>query len=692
MDRQQIKTILATISQAWGPSDNTGYVFFPRIDRIEQVATEGKEGFHEQSFEWPADREQIVNYLMAHQGYDVYWCPMVFDSPMRRSETAHEEYSLWADLDEADPRMIDEEWRPTIAWETSPGRYQALWLLEDPEAEDLYGAAREDGENRQMTYMLEADPSGWDITQLLRIPGWTNHKPEYAGGGGSPEGRLLWVDGPRYEAANFNDLPPLPAGFRTVVFDEDLLEEVLGVDRKAVAKRISQELSRKAKELLKAKSTDGQDRSKILWYLAQSLAEAGCNVAEIIALIRPTVWNKYDGRADELRRLGNEAATAVKNAEDKEQQTQRPEPMSWRACMSEVTAPEWLIPGILTRGSVGFIAGEPKTRKSWVGLDLAFSVAMSSQGYDVKFLNQFNVVNPGPVLFMLLEDAVYLAKKRGQRIWEAKTEGRVGPITVHTNGEGRPEVTMGGDIDPIPDPKISIIHSVSLDLSDQVDQEWLAHQIGSGYGEEHEPYCLLIIDTLMRAAGSVDENRSYELMHKLLGPLTRLSRRYRLNIAVVNHFNKATDGRRAGQRILGAQANHAWAEDSIYLFKEPDGSLRMETESKSAAEKTFRFEMSPTAHRWQPRLTRIDGDAQPRELDFIHTPDRPQPRTEGGRIYTSARALATLPPGLHTTREVMQVTGEEYSLTRQQLVYAAKRGRIEKVDSRWRAIPGVDLR
>src|SRR5580698_993882 len=107
--------ILAIISRAWGPADNTGYCFFPWIEGSSRR-------FHEQAFEWPAERAEIIDHMVKHADDDLYWCPVIFDEPRRRVEHAHEEYALWADLDESDPRDIEPRWQPTVAWETSPGR------------------------------------------------------------------------------------------------------------------------------------------------------------------------------------------------------------------------------------------------------------------------------------------------------------------------------------------------------------------------------------------------------------------------------------------------------------------------------------------------------------------------------------------------------------------------------------------
>lgn len=668
MDRRQAEEVLGVISQAWGPQDNTGYCFFPWINRREQA--QNKSGFHSVAFEWPTERDEIIEHMLRHQNEDLYWCPVIFSGPHRQEGLAQEEFSLWADLDEADPHRIDRKWKPTVAWETSPGRYQALWLLKDPVEEDLYGAARAAGENRLMTHMLGADPSGWDITQLLRVPGWANHKPEYSAPGRRAQGKLLWADGPRYAAADFNDLPPLPKGFRVVEFDDELAEEVKGIDRREVAKRIGSTLPKRAQALLNAKTVNGEDRSKTRWYLTQCLAEADCTVAEIIAMLRPTVWNKFEGRADELRRLGSDAVAAVDAHEEKAAGGPLPVKRRWKEGMALVKNPSWLIPGIMTDGSVGFVAGEPKTRKSWLGLDLAFSVALAGDGIHAKFLNHFTVNEGGPVLYLILEDALPVAKSRGEKIWASKMVESWGMDLV----DG--EIYIGRDYMPsTPDPSIDFVGDCVVQLSNDRGREWLTSMIGEGQAGTGRPYKMLLIDTMMRSAGDVDENRSLELMTKLLAPLTQMSRRYNLNIVVIHHFKKASkdSSTRGGQRMLGSQAFHAWAEDSIYITA--DGQeLVLEVESKSAESSTHRFSFNGPRHAWSPtHQSDLLNVVQPTNLDFAGATEPKLKQTHNGRAIRHI-----LDHGPSTPEELVQALGRHVSEVQLQLNRSVKDGHLTR--------------
>ena len=91
---------LRIISRAWGKQ--SGYCFFPHIDREEQIRTgERRAGFHEnRAFKWPEEKGLILEHMAEHIGHDLYWCPSLFETPERKAEDAMDEHALWADMDE----------------------------------------------------------------------------------------------------------------------------------------------------------------------------------------------------------------------------------------------------------------------------------------------------------------------------------------------------------------------------------------------------------------------------------------------------------------------------------------------------------------------------------------------------------------------------------------------------------------
>lgn len=596
--RAEAEKALRIISRAWGRRQS-GYIYMPWIDREEQVRTGNRRaGFHEgESFLWPKERPQIIEHMLEHADHDLYWTTVPFEYPGRSENWAMDEHALWADLDECDPHDLT-EFPPTIAWESSPGRYQALWIAQSG---DFQGASWPGNENQRMTYMIGADPSGWDTVQLLRIPGWTNHKPEYKDKDGNyPKGKLLWADGATYLPGDFSDLPEVPVTEVTEALEID----IDGVDRLEVIARVRLKLNHRARETLSAPEASG-DKSETLWYLIRCLADVGCSIAEIVAVVRGTVWNKFAGRHDEMRRLINEAGKAIaKRSEEvteklekeaEEEGIERPDPQRFGYLLKNVKVPKYIIKDVLSEGACGFIAAEPKTYKSWIGLDMAMSVATGAD-----FLGHFRVIEPGPVLYIQEEDPPATLRTRTAKIWATKAVDKF--ELVHEDEESG-VYWLPPDTEANFDPDIAGYIQQGLVISNPAWQLWLDEQLQKGMNGR--PYRLIIIDTLMMTAGDVDENRAQEMTTKVFKPLKTLSRKHGVAIQVIHHMSKG-EKNRPGQRMLGSVANHAWGEDSIYLSRPAaKDTIRMELESKVTPSETYRItnidnkEWSPLVDKWR---------------------------------------------------------------------------------------------
>lgn len=632
---------LKLISKAWGRQ--RGYCFFPFIsgsaaDKKERIVsyTEGP------AFRWPQDRERIIAHLNAHTDDDLYWCPSLFEGPKRRMELAMDEHALWADLDEVDPRGIS-DYPPTIAWQTSPGRYQALWLITGG---DLQGASWAGKENQRLTYHLGADQSGWDTTQLLRLPGWKNHKPDYRKAGKPAQGKLLWQRGRQYLPDEFGDLPEVANQLGAIT---DVLEdEIDHVDRLAVWARVRLKVSKRVRDLMGAREATG-DRSDILWEIERDLADAGCTVTEIVAIMRASVWNKYQGRSDELRRLTTEAvrAIAARPAEVSEKLLEvtqdRPAPTNMFELLKNLKAPTWLIRDILTKGAVGFIAGQPKSFKSWAALDMALSVASGQ-----PFLGHFAVEEPGPVLYIQEEDSAPLVKSRLGKVWPNKMGDKV------SMEGGFIEWLPGTELEGFPD--IDAYIGQTLTISDETWQAWLDETLENKARGDSGGYKLLVMDPLMMMAGDVEENRAQEMTTKIFRPLKEIARKHGCSIQMVHHMRKGdpkAGPQRGGQMLLGSVANHAWAEDSLYFKLGRGGDVICEQESKSAPVPGFRL-TGIRNRRWTPQIT-VNANDNEREPDGADGPvrkargqsspdqsgadKRPGPRATGGKAL---KALLTL--------------------------------------------------
>lgn len=122
-------------------------------------------------FEFPGQAKEAARYAEGESavGREVYFCAHLLTQQRRIKENAAPLAALYVDGDGAKVGAGMPE--PTATVESSPGREQFWWALSEPvmpkEGEEL---------NRGLAYAMGADRSGWDLTQLLRVPGTRNHK------------------------------------------------------------------------------------------------------------------------------------------------------------------------------------------------------------------------------------------------------------------------------------------------------------------------------------------------------------------------------------------------------------------------------------------------------------------------------------------------------------------------------------
>lgn len=622
---------LSILAKIWG-NDRDGYVFLPYIDGRARTSDERRHSYHEgKAFNWPHDREAIQAHLDAHVNDDLYFTPALFNAKRRIEQNVEAERTLWADLDPVDPRQLG-EYRPTIAWETSPGRYQGVWLLNEP----LIGASWPSRENHRLSLFLGADPSGWDSTQLLRVPGRRNHKYD-----NPPQGRVLWSTGPRYTWDDFSSLPEISAG--GVIEELDLADETLlkTINRQELWGRVRLLVTPRCRELYLSRSAGG-DRSDALWEMEREFADAGCSVAEIIVLVRGTVWNKYKGRNDELKRLKIEAAKAIaERPEDWEEPIDTPKPgRNYLASLATtpIPRPNWLIDGIWTSGACGFIAGPPKSYKSWVAIDMAVAVATGQ-----PFLGQYKVKKPGPVLYLQEEDSLRLVWDRLGNVVENRAPETfwggtldVTPATTSKALRGGPRAVPGRGVTWSPNtqpiPMIDLQVQTGFIASDPSWQAWLEESVSQ------ENYRLIVIDTLSTTAGEVDTDKAIELMTKILRPMRQIAIKHKVAICIIHHNRKQSAGGRAGNDMLGSVALHAWVDCALYARAREDASniIQLDRESKEDQAMSIRFAVPHMFRDYKTGNQQLwDPELLP-DHEVTDEPHRPAKR-EGG---TAGKSMA----------------------------------------------------
>lgn len=251
------------------------------------ISTKSESGHWRDHFFEKSEFAQVRNFLDRHRKYNLYFCPHGFSKPRRLKQYAIMPKLLWSDMDEIDPTTV--KYQPTVAIESSPGRYVGLWVLDRIGSEEL---------NRRMCYAIGADKSGWDLTQVLRVPGTINYK--YVD---RPRTRVMWGDHNDWSVSQLDDELPQ--------------EEVSGHEFDASdASKIYRKWERKLphrtrRELMTRKEPAQGKRSEFFMRLAFELMEAGVPKDDGCTILKASVWNKYAGRRDEDKQISQSWDKAV---------------------------------------------------------------------------------------------------------------------------------------------------------------------------------------------------------------------------------------------------------------------------------------------------------------------------------------------------------------------------------------------
>lgn len=319
--------------------------------------------------------KDIARMIEEHEDKNLYFCPHGFRKPRRTKENAVPPKLLFSDMDEVDPRRTKP--RPTIAIQSSPNRYVGLWRTDKPITEEL---------NKRLAYSIGADKSGWDFSQVLRIPGTRNFKYQ-----GEPRVKLLWSDGPKYKIAELEATVP-----------EMKDEESGGIneDAAAVFKKWQRKMSFDTRALLLQKKAPAPGkRSEVLFKLGNELLELGMDEDEALVLLMNCVWNKFanyrDGGEQAIRRqltksvgksFGSKKTTAKKSNKDtkreREQLADEEVDELWEAAVqidengvlmlhtvsleeAEERNIDWVYYPYFAKGELTIVEGDPQVGKSY---------------------------------------------------------------------------------------------------------------------------------------------------------------------------------------------------------------------------------------------------------------------------------------------------------------------------------------
>lgn len=266
------------------------------------AVSNGSGGWLEQWHNWPADIDKIVERADEQSKHaNVYFSSYLFRAPQSTKANVLPTRTLQADLDNADIRTLPRE--PTVLVETSPGRHQGYWVLDqelDPDAHETL--------SKKLTYSIPlCDRSGWPLGRKVRLPNTFNYK--YLSG--PKRVSVLRASGTTYGAEEFEALPDVPQ-FLTEHFDDGFVESPTGTPGIEGI-----ELLDAIKDIIPVNvyvnyGAVQSDRSEALWALMCWGFKAGLNRQQVFTLAKGSANNKF---ADQKHRGDQDLAKDILRAE-----------------------------------------------------------------------------------------------------------------------------------------------------------------------------------------------------------------------------------------------------------------------------------------------------------------------------------------------------------------------------------------
>jgi hypothetical protein len=304
-----------------------------------------------------------------------------------------------------------------------------------------------------------------------------------------------------------------------------------------------------------------------------------------------------------------------------------------RAAELEVQPPEqtWLIQDLWSQSAVGIIGGAPKCCKSWLGLDMALSVASAT-----PCLGRFAVQLQGPALAFLAEDSL------------AAVRARLQGLCAHRRLDIR-----GLDL--------YVITAPSLRLDQGPDRQLLEAMLLSLNPR------ILLLDPLVRLH-RLDENSAAEIS-QLLGFLRELQRTYDTAIVLVHHASKKHRAQ-PGQALRGSSDLHAFGDSNAYLARQQERLILTCEHRAARAPEPITLELVCTPEGHQAHL----------EVRCERAPDPAASLSERALLVLQS---ASKPISRKALRDTLRVNNQRLGEVLQTL---KQQGSVVQTDSGWMAM------
>lgn len=214
--------------------------------------------------------------------------------------------------------------------------------------------------------------------------------------------------------------------------------------------------------------------------------------------------------------------------------------------------PKWLIPGVLTEGSLAAIYGAPESGKSFLAVDMSMAIAGGMDWHG-------RAVERGAVLYIAAEGAPGLGKR--VRAWK-----------MSRNAQGQ-----AFDFRLMRD-----------ELNLAAEKDGAVRAFVKAVADELGPLKLIVIDTLNQTAAGADENSAKD-MSRYIASMKRLRDTTGAAVVVVHHSGKdASKGMRGSTALLGAM------DTTVEVERDKDGraiTVRVQKQKDAEREAPMRFNL-----------------------------------------------------------------------------------------------------
>jgi len=493
-------------------------------------------------------KTELLECISSHAGDNIYWqCAGADNIEIgAQKQGCLAPGFLWVDMD-GGAGPADVVPLPTMAWETSAGKWQGVWIISDGYmTEDL---------NKRLTYYLRADRACWKQNQVLRVPGTVNYGDPVKGLYSPPHhGRMIWSDGPTYTLGELERLIP-PIDEVTARVNSS------GVLKARVPPRLQQ--------ILKRPATKG-NRSDVFHLLVRGLREAKFDLDGVEDVLRGNSWAaKYESRGvDGLRRAiesswSKDPSIVERKKEEKIDAIIRGEGKGkggtdgWVSKLKGVEDLDtrrgpWIWFPYVRVGELSMMTGYGDSCKSWLAFEIAKHV-LDGTTDTMPSLQPSGIM--GKVMICTQETGEDILDERFTKLDCRTYIDR--HIQAVRNGFRRKWKPLGE--------QRWALYSESFSLTDMDTFADFAREV-----VEFKPK-LVILDTIHSYLAGTDTHRANEVTNAML-LLKKLAAEVGCAMILVNHFNKGTDEKTTVvNKSMGSAAFGNTARNGMVVAKIKEG-------------------------------------------------------------------------------------------------------------------------